>query len=102
MAAKMLDFRRPKRTRTESAAQPIADPMATISANKGAKFDLDPSELSNKPSAQRFATATTASRSRLAEHAPRGLRSPYLQGFLKEAIWKSRRRLSSLKLNWSR
>ncbi len=56
MAAKMLDFRRPKRTRTESAAQPMADPMATISANNGVKFGLDSSELSDKPTASKFAT----------------------------------------------
>ena len=32
IAAKMLDRRRPKRTRTESEAQPIAERMAVISA----------------------------------------------------------------------
>ena len=57
MAAKMLDLRKPKRTRTESAAQPMAEQMATISANKGVNWDLDTSELSDKPSAPGFATA---------------------------------------------
>jgi ribosomal protein S11 len=37
MAAKMFDWRRPKRTSTESAAQPMAEAMATISTNKGVK-----------------------------------------------------------------
>ena len=33
IAAKMLDLRRPKRTSTESTAQPRAEKMATIAAN---------------------------------------------------------------------
>jgi hypothetical protein len=40
MAANMFDLRRPKRTRTESAAQPTAEPMATISANREVKAGL--------------------------------------------------------------
>jgi hypothetical protein len=34
----------------------MAEQMATISANKGVKLDLDTSELSDKPSAPGFAT----------------------------------------------
>jgi hypothetical protein len=56
MAAKMLDFRSPKRTRTESAAQPMAEPMATISANKDVKLGFVSSKLSDKRTGARFAT----------------------------------------------
>jgi hypothetical protein len=35
----------------------MAEQMATISANKGVKLDLDSSELSDKRSASGFATA---------------------------------------------
>lgn len=34
MAAKILDVRVPKRTKTESPAQPMAEKMATISGSK--------------------------------------------------------------------
>jgi len=35
----------------------MAEQMATISANKGVNWDLDTSELSDKPSVTGFATA---------------------------------------------
>ncbi|HMF48686.1 MAG TPA: hypothetical protein VK603_08590, partial [Candidatus Saccharimonadales bacterium] len=59
MAAKMFEFRKPKRTRTESAAQPIAEKIATISANNRVPRDLAAMELSNKPSGAGYATAKT-------------------------------------------
>jgi hypothetical protein len=38
MAAKIFEWRNPKRTKTESPAQPMAEPMAMISANNGVIF----------------------------------------------------------------
>jgi hypothetical protein len=54
MAAKMLDFRSPKRTRIESPAQPTAEQMAMISANTDDGFPIA-LEAVDKPSARDFA-----------------------------------------------
>jgi hypothetical protein len=56
MAAKMFEWRKPKRTSTESMAQPMAEKIATISANIGVKLSGYPLKASAKPSPARFAT----------------------------------------------
>jgi hypothetical protein len=51
----MLDLRRPKRTSTESMAQPMAEKIATISANNEVKSELDSWHHSDKPTTGEFA-----------------------------------------------
>src|SRR6266511_2906247 len=58
----MLDCRSPKRTNTESAAQPMAEDIATISASKGGMFSVSTMEVSHKRTAVTFATTSQGQR----------------------------------------